>query len=323
MTHTSINGAAVSNMSSSFSSSFSCDLAISAVASDAGLVTELSTELSTRLRAAPAWHAETTQDASAPAEPLIGPLTAAYSRVALILHQQLWRHDALTQQDATELHDRLRERPGSVCVMTLDDSPLPRWLATSPRYDLAASGRAGAVEFVVEVIESAGGSVKGTQRTDDVPPRPRWPEPPTPFLGQPRAHTALRHELDAIIAALKAEIERCRAALPEGLFELHVLPYRVIARLDDVAITVSWVSGRMPTIAAGRLLVIAWRNVAAGVRGVAALKAAAQMYERVYSADGNAPDQWRWRADDPTSQPYSSENLAAEWIARAGIARAV
>ena len=115
-------------------------------------------------------------------------------------------------------------------------------------------------------------------------------------------------------------IERCRVAQPERTWDLHLLPHRVIARLDDVAISFSWVSGRLPTIADGCLLVIEWRNVASDVRGVVALKSATPMRERTYIAQGASSDDWRWRADGLADQPCSSRGLAAEWMARAGIA---
>ena len=108
-----------------------------------------------------------------------------------------------------------------------------------------------------------------------------WPEPSTPFLSQPRALGALRHELDAIIGELEPVIGRCLAAQPEGVFELHVLPHRMVARLDDVAISFSWLTGLQRTVADGRLLVIAWRPVGSGVRGMAALKSASVIGERV------------------------------------------
>jgi len=139
-------------------------------------------------------------------------------------------------------------------------------------------------------------------------------------MSQPRAHSALRHELDAIVAELKPIIEKCRVEQPERSFDLHVLPFRVIVRADDAAVSFSWVTGRMATVADGCLLVIAWRNVTSAVRGVAALNAAAPTNERTYFAYGASADTWRWRADGSTDEPASSAELVAEWIASAGIA---
>lgn len=144
---------------------------------------------------------------------------------------------------------------------------------------------------------------------------------PTPFLSQPRAHSALRHELDAIIAEVKPSIERCRTTRPDGMFELIVLPTRVIARVDDLAISFSWVSGRSTTVADGCLLVIAWSNVPTGVRGAAALKSATPVDECTYLPAGASPDEWRWRADAVAGDPRSTRQLTADWMARTTLAR--
>lgn len=297
---------------------YPCDLAISAVASDGGLVAELSSELAVRSSIPAEWSGE-------PAGPDAGPaelLDAKHSRVALVLHQHLWQHDARTIRDAAALRARLASRGDSICVLALDDTPVASWLASAPRYSLGESDRAGAVDFVADVIAAAGGAVKSKARVPSLDESsPRWPEQPTPFLAQPRAQTALRHELDDIAATLKSAVDRARAARPEGASELHVLPHRVIARFDDVAVSFSWVTGRFSTVSDGHLLVIAWRGVTNGTRGVAALKAASPFHERVYVADGNAADKWRWRADDRVRQPYASAQLAADWLARAFIAQ--
>lgn len=153
-------------------------------------------------------------------------------------------------------------------------------------------------------------------------PRMHWPEGPPSFLTQPRAFSALRHELDVVIRELKSAVDECRAALPERPFELLVLPHRVIARLDDVAVSFSWVAGRIPTVRDGRLLVIAWRDVVNRTRGVSALQSATPIHEQTYTPDGATPADWRWRVEDAPNPPCSSESLAAEWIARVNVARA-
>jgi len=297
---------------------FQWDLAISAVASDAEFVNEFIAEFGTRLQAVAAWEPALRGSlGEAPAA-----LGAGRSRLALVLHQQLWGHDDATRQDAAVLRERLATRPGSACVMMLDAATVPSWLSALPTYELATAGRTGAVEFVAGAVASGGGSVRpaappATAAAD----APRWPDPPTPFMAQPRAFTALRHEFDALVAQLEAIVEERRAAQPERLVELQVLPHRAVARLDDVAISFSWVSGRASTVAEGRLMVIAWNDVAYGLRGLDALRSAKPVHERVYRAEGATPDEWRWRADDLTGQPYSSTNLAAQWVARASIAK--
>jgi hypothetical protein len=151
------------------------------------------------------------------------------------------------------------------------------------------------------------------QHDTDHAPR-AWPEPRTPFLAQPRAHSALRHQLDAIAAEIKPALDRRRAARPDGTFELIVLPFRVVVRIDDGAVSFSWVSGRLPTVADGCLLVIAWANVAQGVRGVAALKSARPTHEQTYIAEGASPDEWRWTANDLVDEPRSTSRLTADWV---------
>jgi hypothetical protein len=299
---------------------YRCDLAISAVPTDAGFVVELVAQLAGRLGTAPTWQS----DGTPPVDGTAAVLLAEHSRVALVLHQHLWRHDERTQVDATVLRERIRKRPESVCVMALDSAPVPSWLADAPCYDVAARGPSAAAEFVLDAIASAGGLVglAPERRKDDIASERRWPEPPTPYLSQPRAHSALRHELDTLIRELKSAIAACRTVQPEGTFELRLLPHRLVAQLGDVGLSFSWVTGRSSTVTDGRLLVIAWRNVAAGVRGNPALKLAAPIDERTYIAEGSAADEWRWRADDLSGRPYSTTNLAAEWLARVSVERA-
>lgn len=293
------------------------DLAISAVPSDVGFISELQAELATDLTfAAPHLGPIGLTDEIASA------LDPAQSSIALVLYQRLWPFDPATRRDEIVLRDRLRDHPKSVCVVMLEDAPAPKWLSACRRYDLATEGRAGMNEFVLDAVASSGGRPREKKPMQEVEAAPRWPAPPVPFLGQPRAHSALRHELDAITGELEVEIERSRAALPESIFELHVQPNRVIARMQGVAVSMSWINGRQATVADGRLMVIAWRDVAAGVRGVNALKFAAPTRERTYHVAGKGPAEWCWRADDPTDMPYSSLNLAADWIAQASMARA-
>jgi hypothetical protein len=318
-----------------------CDLAISAVASDDGFVTELITDIAQRLRMPPAWRRDATPqtaDAEVSVEssidgmgdsageainevPSLPTLALADSRVILLLHQHLWYHDDQMRSDELVLRQRVSERPGSVCVIALDDVPLPKWLARAPHYDVKTGGRVGAADFVLGVVAAAGGAVAPKPVASEDVARPRWPEAPAPFLAQPRAHSALRHQLDTLGEELETVIDRCKAAQPDRIFELLTLPNRLVARLDDVAVSFSWLTGGSTSIAEGRLLVIAWRNVASGVKGPAALKPAAMMYERSYAADGGTPDAWRWRAEDGVRQAYSSANLAEAWLARIAIAR--
>jgi hypothetical protein len=294
------------------------DLAISAVASDAGLVSELIADVAGRLQTAPCWRTST--------DDTLMPFATATSRVVLVLFHQLWLHDEATQRDAPVLRERLAGRPGSVCVLALDRTPVPAWLRSAARYDLMRGEREGAASFVLHAVEDAGGLVAevvgpSTVDADADDAGHRWPEPPAPFLSQQRAQSALRHELDSLAGALEHVIDEAQVAQPDRIFELNVLPQRLIARLDDVAVSFSWLAGRTPSVSDGSLLVIEWQGVAPGLRGVTSLRTATVLHERSYIADGDAPDAWRWRSVDAVAHPYSSANLVAEWMARASIAR--
>jgi hypothetical protein len=295
---------------------FSYDLAISAVPYDAVFVTELMAELAPRLRTMPVWAGHGGQEP--PALPAM--LVADQSRLALVLHQRLWRHDATTQADASVLRERVRERPESVRVMMLDDAPVPSWLSRVQTCDLRSSGLAGVANFTADAIASSGGAVSRPAAPPPAAPPPmRWSEGPTPFLAQPRAQSALRHELDAIGAELKAHIARRQASEPDETFELHSLPYRFIARFADRGISFSWIAGTMPSVTEGRLLVIEWSGVAPQTRGVAALKSATPTREQLYRAEGTSPESWRWRMDGPHGRAFSTVNLVAEGTSSVGL----
>ena len=231
-----------------------CDLAISAVASDHGFVAELIADVAQRLRTTPAWRAATTRaDDPEPAldAPPETPAAMADSRVVLVLHHHLWHHDELMRRDELVLRQRVNDRPASVCVIALDDVPLPKWLARAPHYDIATGGRAGAVDFVLNAVATAGGAVAPKPVAADDVARPRWPDAPAPFLAQPRAQSALRHQLDALGEELETVVDRCKLEQPDRLFELQVLPNRLVARLDDVAVSFSWLTGGSTSIARG------------------------------------------------------------------------
>lgn len=295
------------------------DLAISAVPSDAAFVSELVKDVAQRLQTVPSWPVTAEPDLLSH----LAPFAAETSRVVLVLYHHVWLHDETMQRDVPLLRERLEEEPTSVCVLALDATPLPPWLSSASRYDMADTGRVGVAEFVVEAVVAAGGSVGASPAADEAPAeaRPRWPEPPAPFLSQQRAQSALRHELDALAEELETAVDESRAARPERTFEVQIVPQRLFARMDDVAVSFSWLTGRSSNVSEGRLLVIAWRDVAVGQRGLAALKSAAMIHERTYAADGDSPSTWRWRSEDSVAHPYSSANLVAEWMARASIAR--
>ena len=130
-----------------------------------------------------------------------------------------------------------------------------------------------------------------------------------------------RRELDALALAL-APRPRKNEPASDPVTELHTLPNRLVLQIGAVALSFSWVSGRMGTVADGRLLVIEWEGAVTRRGGAAALSAAKAVRERIYRVEATDRDGWRWRADDPNGRAYSTANLAAEWLANALIAGA-
>ena len=298
------------------------DLAISAVPYDALLVADLTEHLAPRLQTVPFWAGKGSDD------PMSGDRSEAMvdmpSRLALVLHQRLWGHDSMTRSDDAALRERVRQHPDSVRVVTLDDEPLPAWLAQVAHCDLATVGLDGIVEFAVDGVAAAGGVTVQLRPVEPIPePQRRWLDAPSPFLSQPRAFSALRRELDLLAAELKPHLRVEESRAPDRTAELQLLPNRVVVRLDDVGISFSWVAGRLGTVADGRLLVIQWNGAIRQSRGVAAMTSATLVRERVYRAEGSDPESWVWRADAPNGRALSTAHLAAEWLAGASLSSAV
>lgn len=296
---------------------FTHDLAISAVSYDTLLVTEMQTLLASRLESRPVWAADARPSVDGFDE---APLCEDESRVALVLLQHLWGADAVTAAEAAVLRLRVRRMPRSVVVVTLDEAALPGWMARLRHRSLGTLGLDAVADFVLEAIADAGGTVLAKEATLDGAPSSivRWPEPPPPFLAQPRAHSALRRELEVLADTLQTSVDARKRDCGERPWELHKLPHRLVARLDDVGVTFSWLPGRDGSVRAGRLMVIEWIGVAPG-SGVDALRAARPARERVYRVDADGPDGWSWRIDRPNGRASSSLNLANEWVAVAAL----
>ena len=294
------------------------DLAISAVVYDTLLVVDLMKLLAPRLATAPMWTGApviaTTTDASL--------LDGGVSRIALVLAQRLWGHDAITAADAEVLRDRARRDPKSIIVVSLDQAPLPEWMSAVPHLELATIGVDGIASFVLEMIAEAGGQVKPAPSVTAASMNEmgsRWPDPPTPFLGQPRAHGALRRELDLLVAELERRVVDDEIGADKVL-EVHTQPHRSVARVDDVGVSFSWVPARSGSVADGRLMVIEWSGMVGTVRrGAAALQTAQPVHECVYLAEAHDPDHWCWRAEGPHGRASSTVHLVAEWIAAASM----
>jgi hypothetical protein len=185
----------------------------------------------------------------------------------------------------------------------------------------SAARQAGSRESIRSSVPSTIEDAVREQRTipavESNPPGFRT-DGPAPYLEQPRAQSALRSQLAAIIEELEPELDRRRADEPLASFELHVLPHRLIARLAEVGISFSWVGavgGQAPTVSKGRLLVIQWAGVETEIRGVAALRSAHPVRERVYRPEASSPEHWGWRLDDADGPVYTTAALVAEWLA--------
>lgn len=291
------------------------DLAISAVSYDALLVGELVASLAARLRHAPRWMGSTPS-----IDGLVTPLRAEDEpRLVLVVAQRLWGYDDATAAQEAILQDRARREPRSILVVSVDDEARPQWMVPLRHCELASAGVSGVVQFVLDAIVDAGGAIRSEPAAalpSGPTPTSHWPPPPTPFLGQPRAHGALRRELDALCT----EIEPWFAVVGERsgthILDLHKTPYRVIARLDEVGVSFSWVPGRAGTVSDGRLMVIEWSGMRDG-RGAGALHAARPVRECVYSAAATSSNDWQWRADVPNGRALSTANLVGEWMAGA------
>jgi hypothetical protein len=294
------------------------DLAISAVVYDALLVADLMTALASRLPQLPVW---TGGPITLP-ETGASPFDDNVSRVALVLTQKLWSQDAITAVDAEALRDRARRNPKSIVAVSLDGEPLPQWMSDVRRGDLATLGVDGIADVVLEAIADAGGRLKSlpTQATGRaMESAPRWPDPPTPYLGQPRAHGALRRELDSLVTELERRVKDDKGRL-QGVLEVYTLPHRAVVRVDDVGVSFSWVPARSGTVADGRLMVIEWSGIVGkGGRAAAVLQTANPIRECVYVAEAADPDHWCWRAEGPHGRASSTVHLVAEWIAVASI----
>lgn len=297
---------------------FAHDLAISAVPYDTILVGELADRLAPRLKTTPVWAGHST---SVPSDDT-STLLADSARVALVLHQRLWCHDLATQSDDVALRVRLRDNPESVRVVTLDHSPLPDLLASAERCDFATAGLDGVAQFALDAITASGGSVRRAMPEPQAPGEVKhgWSQAPPPYLAQPRAFSSLRRELDAIATESESHLRDARVHLSDRLIEMHNIPNRMHARIGDMAISFSWVSGGLRAVSDGRLLVIEWGGIAPHIKGVKALNAATAIRERVYQAESTGPDNWRWRGDEPNGRACSTANLVAEWFAAASIA---
>ncbi|HEX8723820.1 MAG TPA: hypothetical protein VF737_00365 [Gemmatimonadaceae bacterium] len=291
------------------------DVAISAVAYDRMLVRDVIERLTPYLRTRPRWAGDG-------GDPELVPslLAETTSRLVLVLHQRLWGHDGETDSHDGILRARRRTRPESIIVAPLDESPLPEWAAGLRSCTLAVVGVDGVADAVLDAMAAAGGSVRAAPPHAPDAPQLRW-DTPRAYLTQPRAQTALQHELDALASELPPWFRTEDAQDGTHVVEFPARPYRLIARLDDVGVSFSWVPGPGGAVADGRLLVIEWGGLRRADRGAEALKGATATRERVYRAEAAEPGNWRWRADEPNGRACATVDLVGEWLSGALMAR--
>jgi len=304
---------------------FTHDLAVSAVSYDALLVAELFARLGDRLSAPVFWQiqlndgdADSTQDTTA------AEVFEHSARIVVVLHQRLWGREEATSSDVRALRERARaNRERSICVVTLDDEPVPDWLATVPRFAMSELGLAAVADEIARVIEHAGANVtpRTVTATDPVRVAPIWNEA-QPYMAQPRAQTALRRELDTLTTELASRVKTVQADSADGHVSLHSSPQRVVLQLGSVGLSLSWVAARTGNLADGRLLVIEWEGAVAHGGGMGGLKTASPTRERVFRPEAKGPDDWCWRADDgaASGSAYSSRNLAGQYFTSATLA---
>ncbi|MDE3174090.1 MAG: hypothetical protein KGN74_13550 [Gemmatimonadota bacterium] len=292
------------------------DVAVSAVAYDSILVGEIAERLAPRLRTRPAW-------AGAANEPAIAasPLAEESSRLVLVLHQRLWGHDDVTRSEAAMLGERARRRPASIVVAALDETPLPHWASGLPSCSLAALGVDGVADSVLDAVARSGGTLRPVSAPADGESAPHSWDAPKAFLQQMRAHAALQHELAALSSQLRPWFRAEEAQAGTHVVEFPARPNRLIARLDDIGVSFSWVPGQGGTVADGRLLVIEWAGLRRVDRGLEALKGGTPVRERVYRPEARDAERWQWRADEPNGRACNTAHLVGEWLSGALMAR--
>lgn len=135
-----------------------------------------------------------------------------------------------------------------------------------------------------------------------------------PFLQQARAAGALRHELDRLIAAIESRVDAETARDADVVLEVSIHPNRVVARRGSLAISFSWLGGRLGGVVDGHLLVIEWKGLAAAARGTSALKSGTLSRETAYHPEADGPANWAWRAGNEAGRLRSTLDLVGEWF---------
>ena len=288
---------------------------ISAVPYDSLLVAELAARIEPALGAAPHWrgnHVGVDEQTAALADS---------TRAVVVLHQRLWQHNAATMADARELRERTQSPALPVYVVSLDEEPIPSWLAESPHLTVRSieiGQVADELEAVLLTAENPRRRAAAQTPADLQAPRPeRFGERPPPYLDQPRSLSALRRALDEMGAELERRVQSEKGQAAERTVEFHSSPDRLVVQLAEVGLSFSWVPGRSGTVSAGRLLVIEWEGVVVHGRRMGVTRTASPGRERLFQPEATGPDNLRWRAADSNAGAYSSLDLANQAFAGA------
>lgn len=302
------------------------DVVISAVRYDGLLVADLSGRLAVALGATPFWRGMQIEGSDGDAA------LVDSTRLAVIVHQRLWAHDSGTQADALELQQIGSRSRLPVCVIQVDDEPIPAWLTESPNLAVHVTSVEDIVEQVrkvfPEVMLHGTSEIRTHMIADADPTHPahptqpaRWGNAPPPYLDQPRSASALRHALDDLEAELDRRVTTEQGHATKQGAKLHRAPGRLVVQLAEVGISFSWVPARSGSVSDGRLLVIEWEGVVAHGRGMGAMRTASPGRERVFQPEATGPSDLRWRSSEAGGATYSSFDLAAQAFAGALLTR--
>jgi hypothetical protein len=283
------------------------DVAVSAVAYDSLLVAEIIRRLRPALSLPVVWSGHHEMLDPAPASSL------GDARIILVLLHPLWAHEPATAADSDPLRQRVRKDPKSVVVLTVDQTAVPAWLDKAHCHDLDAEGIDPLIESIMARVVKQGGSLVTMAPAEPVAPRYGYDEGPA-FLDQSRAQNALRRELERMSDAIESRLDAETARDADAKVELSSAPNRFIARQGDLAISFSWLPGRLGGITDGRLLVIGWAGVGPSRRGTSVLASATQARETTYRVEATDAATWCWRSMQLNGRACSTSDLVGEWF---------
>jgi hypothetical protein len=290
------------------------------------LVAELSERIARRAGPGLFWRAQRDDMRPDPEADLAAASVMSDSaRVVVVLHQRLWGHDGHTAGDALALRERIKaKRQKSVCVVALDDAPMPGWLKTASHSVMNTAGLDSATESILTRLTTAGGTVRPAPVVappEPVAVRPAWSEGHPTFMSQPRAQTALKREFEMLTTELAERVKFESDRLGDKQVEMHCAPQRLVVQLGPVGLSMSWVAGRSGNLADGRLLVIEWDGAITHRRHIGGEKTASPTREQLYRPEAKGPDDWTWRPETGEGSSYSSRNLAGQCFTSANMGR--